>query len=132
MMNAHQKGDDMDQAGAQRWLERYVEAWRSNDRDMIADLFTEEVSYRYHPYDEPVVGRDKLVDSWLEHPDEPDSWDAEYTPYALQGDRLVAVGKSRYNATDEHAARTYHNAFLIEFDEGGRCRSFTEYYVKER
>lgn len=121
----------MDRAGAQRWLERYVEAWQANDRDLIADLFSDEVSYRYHPYDEPVVGRDKLVDSWLESPDDPDSWEAEYWPYALEGDRLVAIGKSRYNATDQHPARTYYNAFLIEFDDKGRCREFTEYYLRE-
>ena len=127
-----ERGEVMDRAGAQRWLERYVEAWRSNDRDLIADLFSEDVAYHYHPYDDPVVGREKLVDSWLENPDEPDSWEAEYMPYALEGDRLVAVGKSRYHATEENAGRTYHNAFLIEFDDEGRCRSFTEYYVKAR
>jgi hypothetical protein len=121
----------MDRAGAQRWLDRYVEAWRSSDRGLIADLFSGDVSYRYHPYDDPVVGRDKLVDSWLEHPDDPDTWEASYTPYVVQGERMVAIGKSRYKATDEHAARTYHNAFLIEFDDEGLCRGFTEYYLRE-
>ncbi|HEX5671239.1 MAG TPA: nuclear transport factor 2 family protein [Acidimicrobiia bacterium] len=126
-----EKGDGMDRAGAQRWLDRYVEAWRANDRDLIGDLFSEDISYRYHPYDEPVVGRSKIVDSWLESPDEPDSWEAAYVPYALEGDRLVAIGKSRYDATDKHPARTYHNAFLIEFDSEGRCREFTEYFLRE-
>jgi hypothetical protein len=37
-----------------RWLEDYVEAWESYDRDLIEGLFAEDVSYRYHPADEPI------------------------------------------------------------------------------
>jgi ketosteroid isomerase-like protein len=48
----------MDREGAQRWLDRYVAAWRSYDRDEVSGLFAEDVAYRYHPYDEPVTGRD--------------------------------------------------------------------------
>ena len=48
----------MDREGAQRWLDRYVDAWISYDRDDIAALFSEDVAYRYHPYDEPIVGRE--------------------------------------------------------------------------
>ena len=28
-------------------------------------LFTEDISYRYHPYDDPIVGKDAVVASWL-------------------------------------------------------------------
>ena len=55
----------MDVAGAQEWLARYVAAWSSYDRDEIAALFSEDVTYRYHPYDDGVVGRDAVVASWL-------------------------------------------------------------------
>jgi cytochrome c553 len=47
------------------WLERYVEAWKSYDREQIGDLFAEDAEVRYHPYDEPVRGRQAVVDSWL-------------------------------------------------------------------
>ena len=60
----------MDRAQAQAWLDDYVSAWKSYDRDEIAALFAEDVSYRYHPYDEPLVGRDAVVDSWLGEADQ--------------------------------------------------------------
>ena len=41
---------------AQAWLDAYVEAWRSYDRPAIEALFTEDASYAYHPYDEPLTG----------------------------------------------------------------------------
>ena len=55
----------MDHAAAQDWLDRYVTAWLTYEADLIGDLFSEDVAYRYHPYDEPVVGRDAVVASWL-------------------------------------------------------------------
>ena len=58
-------GRPMDRTSAQEWLDRYVAAWLSYDPDDIAALFSADVAYRYHPYDEPVVGRDAVVASWL-------------------------------------------------------------------
>src|SRR4051795_3905810 len=40
----------------QAWLDAYVAAWRSYDRDAILALFTDDVSYCYLPFDEPLVG----------------------------------------------------------------------------
>ncbi len=58
----------MDHAAAQEWLDRYIAAWESYDAAAIAGLFSEDVVYRYHPYDEPIVGRDAVVASWLGEP----------------------------------------------------------------
>ncbi len=121
----------MEHTDAQDWLDRYVAAWRSNDPEQIAGLFSEDVSYRYHPYDEPVEGREAVVRSWLDEPDDPESWEAHYTPFAVEGNRVVATGESRYFASEDKPERLYHNCFLIEFDDRNRCRSFTEYYVEE-
>ena len=119
----------MDAYRVEDWLQRYIEAWKSYDRDQIRDLFSEDVSYRYHPYDDPVVGRDGLVDSWMEEPDAPESWEAHYEPVAVEGDVAVAVGHSSYQREDG-SVEVFDNCFVMRFDEEGRCRSFTEWYVK--
>jgi hypothetical protein len=46
--------------------------------------------------------------------------------------RAVAVGKTRYLATDDEPERTYHNAFLLEFADDGRCSSFREFWVRQK
>ncbi|MDQ3870914.1 MAG: nuclear transport factor 2 family protein [Chloroflexota bacterium] len=120
----------MDREQVARWLERYVEAWRANDGQVIGNLFTEDAQYRWHPWDEPVRGREAIVAGWLEDPDDPGSWDASYEPVAVDGDVAVARGVSRY-FKDGALDRTYHNIFLIRFDDAGRCREFTEWYMKE-
>ena len=53
----------MERADVTRWLERYVAAWKSGDRDEIRDLFGEDARYRYHLSDEPLAGREAIVDS---------------------------------------------------------------------
>jgi hypothetical protein len=114
-------------------LQRWLAAWRSYDPEAIRALFAEDAVYRYHPWDEGAavdVGRDAIVGSWLEEPDDPGRWSAEYRPWAIDGDRGVAVGVSRYLAPDGTVEREYHNVFLCEFDEEGRCRSFTELYLE--
>jgi ketosteroid isomerase-like protein len=129
----------MDRASAQQWLDRYVAAWLSYDRDDIAALFSEDVAYRYHPYDEPVVGRDEVVASWLGESnvdaastrDEPGTYDAEYSPVAVEGDTVVATGTSSYREqAGGPVVRTYDNCFVLRFDDAGRCRELTEYYIR--
>jgi ketosteroid isomerase-like protein len=129
----------MDHERAQRWLNRYIAAWLSYDPDEISALFSEDVAYRYHPSDEPVEGREAVVASWLGEAasedastrDAPGTYEAEYHPVAIDGDTVVAVGTSRYREAPEGpVVRVYDNCFIMRFDRDGRCRDFTEYYVR--
>jgi hypothetical protein len=115
---------------ANRWLQAYVDAWRSYDRSAITALFTEDARYRYHPWDDPLVGAEAIAADWLANRDEPGSWDAGYAAWAVEGDRVVATGTSRYDDAD--GKRTYHNVFLITFAEGGRAREFTELFILQK
>jgi hypothetical protein len=112
-----------------RWLDAYVEAWRSYDADAIGELFTRDAEYRYHAYDdEPVRGREQIVTDWLGDRDEPDSWQATYEPVAVDGDVAVATGVSTYTNPDGSVRTVYYNCFVMRFDDEGRCREFTEYF----
>jgi len=135
----------MDHGAAQDWLDRYVAAWMSYDPDAIGALFSEDVVYRYHPYDEGTVGRDAVVASWrgdsddgaagadgASSRDEPGTYDAAYAPVAVDGEVVVATGISHYR--DEPGGlvtKVFHNCFVMRFDDDGRCRDFVEYYTKE-
>jgi hypothetical protein len=56
----------VNRAGARSaWLDSYVAAWLSYAADDIRALFTEDIAYRYHPGDNPIVGREAVVASWL-------------------------------------------------------------------
>ena len=122
----------------QGWLDRYIAAWRSYDPQAIGDLFSEDATYRYHPWDDPIEGRAEIVRAWTapdgneSSRDEPDTWDARYEPYAVDGDHAVAIGWSRYFVAGDTPEKLYHNVYLLEFDGDGRCRSFIEYFVEQK
>jgi hypothetical protein len=129
----------VDHAAAQSWLDRYVTAWLTYEPDLIGDLFSEDVSYRYHPNDDPVVGRDAVVASWLGVPADPaassgdamGTYDASYAPVAVDGDVVVATGTSSYrDEPDGPVTRVFDNCFVMRFDADGRCLDFTEYYQR--
>ena len=129
----------MNRAEAQAWLDKYVAAWLSYDANDIAALFTEDIAYRYHAYDDPIVGREAVVASWLGEDnsdgastrDAPGTYAAHYRPFAVDDDVVVATGNSSYRERpDGPTVRLYDNCFVMRFDTEGRCREFTEYYIK--
>ncbi len=129
----------MDRGDVDRWLEAYVAAWTSYERDEIAALFAEDVEYRYHPYDRPLQGRDAVVASWLGESDspgassrdEPGTYEATYRAVAVDGDTAVATGSTTYRDGPGGRVRTiYDNCFVMRFDEAGSCREFTEWFME--
>jgi ketosteroid isomerase-like protein len=129
----------MDRTSAQAWLDAYVEAWRTYDPARIRALFADDVAYRYHPYDEPIVGVDAVVASWLGESaeddastrDAPGTYDGSYAPVAVDGDTVVATGSTTYLREPGGAVdKVYDNCFVLRFDDGGRCREFTEFYTR--
>jgi ketosteroid isomerase-like protein len=110
----------------QAWLDAYVAAWRSYDRAAIGALFSEDASYAYHPWDEPLHGRDAIVASWLDDRDAPGSWEAAYAPLMIAGDRAIATGETTYAE-----GRRFSNLFVMRFDDDGRCSDFVEWFIEQ-
>jgi hypothetical protein len=132
----------MDRSTVQAWLDRYRHAWETYDAGEIGSLFSTDATYRYHPWDDRdavVRGREAIVASWVAPQggatgrDAPGTYEGSYEPFAIDGDRAVAMGSSTYwaDATRSLVKAVYHNVFLLEFDPDGRCRSFTEVFAEQ-
>jgi uncharacterized protein (TIGR02246 family) len=121
-----------DRAAVDHWLDAYVEAWKSYDREDIQALFADDVVYRYRPHGDELRGRDAVVRSWLEDdPDETGTYEAEYRAVAVDGDVAVAVGTSTYFSEPGGAVeKVYDNCYVMRFDDDGRCREFTEWFMQ--
>ena len=115
------------------WLEKYVNAWKSYDSEAIGSLFSDDARYYYGPFDEPVVGREAIVASWLEDADEPGTYDAHYAPIAIDGLTAVVNGRSQYfRVGGKVVENEFDNIFVLRFDEQGHCTEFREWYMKKR
>jgi hypothetical protein len=125
----------IDSDAVQRWLLAYVHAWETYDPAEIGALFTDDAEYRWHPWDEGddvARGRDAIVGAWLSSRDAPGTYQGEYRPLVVRDDQAIAVGTSRYFGDDTRSEldREYHNLYVLRFADDGRCRSFTEWYMK--
>lgn len=124
----------MKKADVSDWLKAYIRAWESYQPDAIGDLFSEDATYVYHPFGEPVVGRDAIVASWLAEPDPPGTYEASYEPIAIDGDVAVTNGRSLYykDSSRTELTKQWDNIFVIRFDKDGRCVSFREWFMAPR
>jgi hypothetical protein len=126
-------------AEVQAWLDRYCEAWRTYDPATVASLFAEHAEYRYQPWGEPTVGREAIVNDWVNPTppagrDDPGTWKARYEPYAVDGARAVVVGETWYYSDASQATELHHywNIWTIEFDADGRATAFVEYFMQRK
>jgi ketosteroid isomerase-like protein len=121
----------MERADVARWLGDYVAAWKSYDREAIEALFTEDAVYRYRPTDDGIRGHEEIVRSWLkDEAEETGPYEAAYEPYAVEGERAVAVGSSTYRKEDGSIEEAFDNCFLLRFGPDGRCAEFTEFFIE--
>lgn len=86
--------------------------------------------YSYGPFSDELVGREAIARSWLEDPDVPGTWEAEYHPILVEGQTAVANGRSRYFNADRLLRDEYDNIFLIHLDADGRCSEFREWFME--
>ena len=124
----------MERAAVVAWLKSYMHAWETYSPEVIGDLFTDDATYSFHPYDQPVAGRQAIVDAWLKDPDAPDTFSANYAPIAVDGDLAVINGRSTYfkDSSRSELTKEWAHLVVIELDQDGRCRSFREWFVVRR
>ena len=130
----------MDHQNAQAWLDRYVAAWLSYDRDDVAPLFSEDVALPLPPVRRAdrrprrgrrVVARRRRLRRRVHAATPRARTTRSYAPVAVDGDTVVATGTSTYrDVPDGPVTRTFENCFVMRFDADGRCREFTEYYLR--
>jgi hypothetical protein len=122
----------VDRAVVSRWLDAYVRAWETYDPGAIGDLFTEDATYGWHPWEaeEDVVGREAIVRAWLSDRDKPGSYRGNYAPLAIEGDVVVTTGRSQYVDANGVLEREFYNLWVLRFDSDGRCASFTEWFME--
>ena len=121
----------LDRASVTAWLDAYVRAWKTYDPQVIGDLFSENATYAYTPFSEPIHGRAAIVASWLEEPDATGTYDGHYEPILIEGDRAVTNGRSLYFEQDGSTLKAeWNNIFVLCFDDEGRCTEYREWYMR--
>jgi uncharacterized protein (TIGR02246 family) len=114
----------VDRAGVQAWIERYERAWRTAGTDAVAELFTDDATYRMEPLEPPVRGLAGIRALWEA---ERDGADEAFTMHseivAVDGDTAVVRVGVRY----AEPPREYRDLWILRFDQRGWCTAFEEW-----
>jgi hypothetical protein len=114
----------------EHWVDRYQAAWRTDDPEQIAGLFTEYATYSTLPFREPWRGREAIVKNWLAQGDSQNEWNFEGEVLAAEGDTGVVQGLTIYAATATSAEAVYGNIWVVRLAPDGRASSFAEWWVQ--
>ncbi len=121
----------IDKTSVTAWLQAYVQAWKSYDEKAIGELFNEDAIYSYHPYREPIRGRNAIVDFWIKDRDEQGTYNGHYELVVIEGNRAITHGKSLYFEQDGKTLKTeFDNIFVLRFDEQRSCIEYSEWYIE--
>jgi hypothetical protein len=114
----------MDPGSFRRWLDRYVDAWRSNEAHDVVPLFAEDAVYSYGPFREETRGRDQIVRRWVDAGVQP-RLELSVEPLALEGQRGVAHWRASFDADDGRVE--LDGILVLDFDRDGRCTLHREW-----
>jgi ketosteroid isomerase-like protein len=114
-----------DRAMVSRWLASYEAAWRAPGTEGLAEVFTDDATYRHSPYEEPVVGLNSLRRMWDEDRDGPDEVFTLATEIvAVDGLTAVVRAEVRYG---DPVRQEYRDLWIMQIRDDGRCSSFEEW-----
>jgi ketosteroid isomerase-like protein len=108
------------------WLERYFEAWVSNDPAAVEALFAPDAVYWTGPFDEPRIGVEAIVEAWVGGPQE--EVDYAYEPLAVEGDVGIAQWRVRSRRSGATERDEYDGILVITFAREGRCVEHREWF----
>jgi ketosteroid isomerase-like protein len=114
-----------DRVVVRRWLASYEAAWRAPDTQGLAEIFTDDASYRQSPYQEPVAGLDAIMRMWDEERDGPDEVFTLATDIlAVDGPTAVVRAEVRYG---DPLRQEYRDLWIMQLGDDGRCTWFEEW-----
>jgi ketosteroid isomerase-like protein len=117
------------QTAARAWSEGWRAAWPARDANAVAALYTPDAIYRSHPFRDPHLGTDGVLDYARTAFDEEDLVEVRFAEPLATGDRaaieywaiLVAGGKEL----------TLAGTTILRFAADGRVEEHREYWSME-
>lgn len=112
-------------ADIQDWIDRYVDAWRSSDSAKLANIFSNDISYRVSPWKPPLKGLLELEKFWEQARTGPDEI-FELQSYIVAIEDKIAVVRIEVKYANDTPS-DWRDLWIITFDENSLCVSFEEW-----
>lgn len=111
------------------WLAAYGAAWEAHDGPVAAALFTEDASYEWGPFAEPLVGRAAIQERWEAATAGQGPVRFGARPIGFDGDRAFVRWQVSFQPPDSAGAVELDGVFVLDFAPDGLCRRLQEWWM---
>jgi uncharacterized protein (TIGR02246 family) len=118
----------MEAAGVAAWMDRYRDAWISNDPAQVGALFSDDAVYAIEPFGQPWRGRDEIVRRWTAGISQ--QVDLAYDVLAVEDDQAIVHWHIFTQNAGDPVRVEYDGILLLRFDADGRCREHREWFAQ--
>ena len=118
----------MDEAKFDSWLEVYGRAWEDRDPAAVAELFSENATYRETPFDEAARGREAIFEYWARATAEHEGVRFGHEVLMVNRDLGIARWWVALKNIRSGAPVELDGIFVVCMDANGRCEEFREWW----
>ena len=113
----------------QKWLRKYGDAWEQGDCDATRGLFTSDARYYETPFDNPMIGLDKIYKYWKDNAVLGQK-EIHFSYDALAVHKNMGVAQWRADFIRLHTGNKVKldGIFKVEFSNDGKCQIFREWW----
>lgn len=108
------------------WIEEYRRAWEHADAEAVANLFTEDATYRSNIFEAPHRGRDGVAAYWESVTSSQSDVSVRMGRPFADGSRVAVEFWTAMRV--DGAATSLAGCLLLDFDDSGLCRRLREYW----
>lgn len=113
---------------ATKWCNDLKFAWKKCDFQKIMNIFGDTSEYYEDPFATPGKSADDILAFWEEIKYQRIS-KLELKPIAIDGNRLIVRWFLDYTDVRDDSLAIMDGIYQVDFDECGRCVSFTQWWV---
>jgi len=111
-----------------QWMVTYGRAGAENDPHASANLFAEDAAYYETPFADPMIGRDAIYEYWNNGAQRLKDKESTFEVLAVNGNLGVARWRSQFTVIESGNRFALDCLFTVEFNDGGLCRIFREWW----
>jgi hypothetical protein len=115
-----------------QWLAGYKTAWETRSPDAVGRLFAEDGLYYIKPFDQPLRGRDAIVDYWRGVERTQAEVQFTYTVLAVREAHGLAHWSARFRRVKGNKPVQLDGILLAELNPANQCICFREWWHSRR
>ena len=114
------------------WLEKYGRAWTTQDPDAAASIFTEDGTYAWSPFTEPLRGREAIRSAWHQATQEqPEDIRFGHEILSVTKERGIARWWASMNVKSTAQVVRREGIYLITLPTGKLCTELREWWNED-